>query len=438
MRKSFQLAFATNATVLLFSILTSLLSAWALGPDGRGDFVIITTWLFVFSMIGTLGLPVAHRYWMAREPRSAGAINTNTMIVASVGSAVTFAAGWVLVPLVLRGQRPEIIWFTQLYLLNIPVILFTEMARGQLEGAKFFGWIGIARVSFITFQAVSFGILYCMGRLDVGDSLLMIIIGQLICMTIMMGAVAFKIRPKLTFDFHVLLIELHYGIRSYLGSLTEFAVWRLDQMMLTALAEPKMVGLYAVAVAISEIMSSLASSVSDALMPEVAGSREESASVTLLGKSLRLTFYAQVIALVPIWMLEPYLLGYIFGPGFLEASGALRLLLVASVLWSAGQICISGLNGFGHPGLGTIARVTSAATTVMALVPLLPVLGIMGAALASIIGYGVMFLVALGFLLKVRNVGVVEFLKPRKNDISFGKLRSIIRFPIVREAGADA
>lgn len=429
---------ATNASVLLFSILTSLLSAWALGPDGRGDFVIITTWLFVFSLLANVGMPVAHRYWMARQPESAGAINTNTIIVTLLGSVTMFVAGWLIIPFVLKGQRAEIVWFTQIYLLNIPVILFTDLARGQLEGAKFFGWIGIARVSFISFQALSFGVLYLLGRLDLGYSLIMIIIGQVLCMSIMVGAVIFKIRPKFVFDFQVLLIELHYGVRSYLGNLTEFAVWRLDQMMLTALAEPKMVGLYAVAVAISEITSSLAASVSDALMPEVAGAKEESTSVALLGRSLRLTFYAQFAALVPIWILEPYVLEYVFGPSFLEASGALRLLLIASLLWSAGQICISGLNGFGHPGLGTISRVASAVSTVIALVVLLPVLGIVGAALASIIGYGIMFAASLVFLLKTRNIGLKEFLKPRENDVSFRKLTSIIRFPIVREAGADA
>lgn len=420
---------------MLFSVLTSLLSAWALGPGGRGDYVIVTTWFFVFVTLGLLGLPVAHRYWMARQPESAGALHANTLILTLLGSVVTTAAGWVLVPFILKGQRPEVIWLTQIFLLNIPVILLTELLRGQLEGAKLFGWIGAARISFIAFQAGTFAVLYNIGKLDLADSLIIVSIGQVVCAGVMLAAVMVRIKPKLKFDFQILLVELHYGARSYLGNLTEFAVLRLDQMMLTALAEPRLVGLYAIAVAISEITSSLAVSVSDALMPEVAGSKEENASINLLGRSLRLTFIAQAIALVPIAILGPYVLGYVFGPDFVAASGALRLLLVASLFWSTGQICISGLNGFGRPGLGTIARIASAVTTVAALIVLLPVLGIVGAALASILGYGVMLALSLIFLLKTRNIGFIEFLKPQKNDVSFGKLRSIIRFPLVREAG---
>ncbi len=48
-------------------------------------------------------------------------------------------------------------------------------------------------------------------------------------------------------------MRLSYGLRSYFGNVTELAVWRLDQMMLTVMALSTTVGLYAVAVAISEI-----------------------------------------------------------------------------------------------------------------------------------------------------------------------------------------
>jgi O-antigen/teichoic acid export membrane protein len=435
-RRSVQLIFSTNVAFLAFSVLTSLLGAWALGPEGRGDFVIITTWLYVFSLLGTLGLPVAHRYWMAKEPEKAGAIHANTLILTGIGSAVMLTLGWLLVPMVLAGQEAEVVRLTQIFLLNIPVILLTEMLRGQLEGAKLFGWLGIARISFIGFQATAFLALYAAGRLDLGTALVIVTVGQLICCGLMFVAFTSALKPSLAFDFAMLRAQLGYGIRSYFGSLTEFAVWRLDQMMLTALAAPKMIGLYAVAVAIAEITSSLASSVSDALMPEVSGSKSRSDSIGLLGRSLRLTFYAQAAALAPLWVLEPYILYYVFGESFLEASGALRLLLIASMLWSAGQIVVTGLNGFGRPGLGTLSRMASAGTTVVSLWVLLPLYGIEGAAIASIVGYGVMFAAALTCLINSTDTTVTELLKPRKNDLPFGKIMSIVRFSIVR--GADA
>ncbi len=417
--------------------MTSLLSAWALGPEGRGELVVVTTWLFVFSLIGTLGLPYSHRYWTAKEPESNSEIFTNTIIFAVISSFVMFALGWRILPYLINEQRPEIIWLTQLFLLNIPIILMNEMLRGQLEGAKLFGWLGAARLSFISFQAIVYAIYYIFHTLTLGHALIVIIIGQILSMTIMLYAVLVNLRPQLSFKWKIFGKEMNYGLRGYLGNVTEFAVWRLDQLMLTAMASSNLIGLYAVAVAISEITSTLASSVSDALMPEVAGSEKVVESTALLGRSLRLTFYAQMAALLPLWIGESYILQYVFGEKFLAASGTLRLLLIASIIWSAGLILISGLNGFGHPGLSTIARVASAIVTVVSLVLLLPIWGIRGAAVASILGYSLMFIVALFSLLRIRDIGLWEFLRPRSDDISIKKMRTFLQFPSVKQPETD-
>lgn len=427
--RSVKLVFSTNVIFLLFSIATSLLSAWALGPEGRGDLVVVTTWLFVFSLFGMMGLPVAKRYWTAKEPAANSEIFTNTIVFSLVASAIIFVIGWLIVPLVINEQKPHVIRLTQVFLLNIPVILLSEMLRGQLEGARLFGWLGAARISFIAFQAIVYTVYYLFHDLTLEHALWVIVVGQIICLAVMFYGVWVNLRPRWSFKWKIFGKEIHYGLRGYLGNITEFAVWRLDQMMLTAMAASSVIGLYAVAVAIAEITATLASSISDALLPEVAASKEKSESILLLGKSLRLTLYAQIVATIPIWITEPYVLLYVFGENFLEASGALRLLLIASIFWSAGLIVISGLNGFGRPGLSAIARIASAATTVLSLVLLLPVWGIKGAAVASIFGYSVMFAVALVFLLRTQKISFGELLRPRADDISIEKIKSVLNFP---------
>ena len=438
MIRSVKLVFSTNVIFIFFSIATSLLSAWALGPDGRGELVVVTSWLFVFSLIGTLGLPYAHRFWTAKETESNSEIFTNTIIFSAIASVAMFAIGWFAVPYLISEQKIEIVRLTQLFLLNIPIILMSEMLRGQLEGAKLFGWLGAARLSFISFQALVYAAYYSFNELTLTHALTVIVFGQILCMAIMLYAVWVNLRPRWSFKWPVFRKEINYGLRGYLGNVTEFAVWRLDQLMLTAMASSNLIGLYAVAVAISEITSTLASSVSDALLPEVAASKEKVKSTKLLGKSLRLTFYAQLAALLPLWIFEPYILKYIFGEAFLAASGALRLLLIASIIWSAGLILISGLNGFGHPGLSTIARISSAAMTIISLVILLPIAGIIGAAIASILGYSLLFAVALYFLLKLRNIGLWDFIRPRGDDISIDKLKILLKFPSVKPAETNS
>ncbi len=437
MKRSVQLVFSTNVVFLGLSVITSLLGAWALGAEGRGELAVITMWLFVFSLLGTLGLPYAHRYWTAKEPAWHSQIFTNTLVFSATASLLVLAAGWFAIPYILAEQDAELIRLTRLFLLNIPVIVFTELLRGQLEGGKLFGWLGAARVTFIALQAFGYLALYFTGLLDLINALWIIVAAQIVCAAIMLAGVLYVLQPKISFNKSVLWKELHYGIRGYLGMITEFAVWRLDQILLTALSGSFVIGLYAVAVAIAEISATLASSVSDALMPEVAASKDPAKASLLLAKSLRLTIYAQLIALIPLWLLTPYVLQYVFGNEFVGATTVLRLLLIASIFWSIGVIFISGLNGFGKPEFTTAARLGSAATTVVTLLILLPVYGITGAAVSSILGYFVMSVIAGYFFLRHSKLGFWVFMKPRRDDLSFERIFAATGFaaPMLNRLG---
>ena len=434
MTRNVRLVFLTNALLLLFSVITSLLSAWALKPEGRGDLAIITMWMFVFSLVGTLGLPNAHRFWTARESAWQSEIFSNTIVYTLIAGLITGAVAWVVIPLLTAGRSPEIIRFTQLFSLNIPIILLTEMLRGQLEGARLFGWVGVARLSFITTQAVGYAIFYFFGWLTLENAILIIVAGQIICPLIMLGGVLKKLRPGWNFSSKVFRAEIGYGLRGYFGVVTGFAVLRLDQIMLAIVAPTAIIGLYVVAVALAEITATLASSVADALMPEVAAANNPKESALLLGRSLRLMIYAHFLVLIPLWVAAPYVLQVIYGEGFVLATGALRVLLLASIVWSAGLTVISGLDGFGHPGLSTIARLASTVTTVAALLIFLPRWGIIGAAAASLLGYGTLLFVALFCFLRQQQIGLWEFLHPRRGDITYGNLKNLISFSILRRA----
>ena len=428
MKRSVKLVFSTNALFLLFSVVTSLLSAWALKPEGRGNLTVITMWTFVFSHIGTFGLPYAHRYWAASQPAWNKKIFSNTVIFAVLSGFAMVCLAWFVTPVLTGAKNSEVIWLARLFALNIPVILLNELLRGQLEGARLFGWLGFARLSFIATQAVGNLLFYNWGILTLENAILIIVLGQIICASFMFCAVWRELQPRWDFDWNVFRREISYGLRSYPGILTEITVWRLDQMMLAIFATSTVVGLYTVAVAIAEITATLASSVADALLPEVASSTNPHESALLMGKTLRLTLYAQFLVLIPLWIAAPFVLRIIYGEGFVEAAGAMRLLLIASIVWSAAMIVISGLNGLGHPGFSTIARLGSGVTTVVTLFYLLPLWGMNGAALSSLLGYGTMLIIALFYLLRKQKISFWQFIRPRRQDISVEKIKSFFSF----------
>jgi O-antigen/teichoic acid export membrane protein len=104
-------------------------------------------------------------------------------------------------------------------------------------------------------------------------------------------------------------------------------------------------------------------------------------------------------------------------------------LLVAAGVWSCGSIVINGLRGFDYPGLSTLARFAAAVVTGIGLVVLLPRMGITGAAIASLIGYSVMLIIALIGFIKKRQLHLWKnCLRPQRRDLWVPNWRSLLGF----------
>ena len=417
LKKNLKLVFSTNALMLSSGVVTSLLSAWALGPTGRGELIIVLMWPAIFSMLAQFGLPQAYRFWTAKRPECVSPLFSNAIILTVVVGLITLVVAELVIPYLIGTRTPEVLRLVRLYLLVIPVLMLTDLTRGILEGARRFKWVGAVRLILFGVQIGTYTILWLTGRLTVASATYTMIVSVIASMVLSLIAMWLELRPNWRPRFSELKLTLNYGIRDYPGVLTEFINWRLDLMMLVGIASSSAVGLYAVALRLADITSILASSVGDALMPEVAASDESDDTTRLLTRSLRLTLYAHLMILVPLWIASPYILRFAYGESFVPVTNVLRLLMFASVMWSCGAVVISGLNGLGRPGLSAIARIASALVMVVSLTILLPRRGIQGAAIASIAGYSSMFFAALFWLMRVRRVSLFECLRPRWDDL---------------------
>lgn len=427
LKRNIKLVFSTNALMLSSGVVTSLLSAWALGPAGRGDLIIVLMWPAIFSMVAQIGLPSAYRFWTAKRPDCVSALFSNAVIFTLVVGVITLGVAELLIPLLIGHRSEEVVRLARIYLLVIPILMLTDLLRGLLEGARRFTWVGVLRLVLFGVQLGSFVILWLIGRLTVPSATYTMVAAVVASLLLSFVAVWRELHPQWRPKLSELGTTLRYGIRDYPGVLTEFVNWRLDLMMLVGVASSSAVGLYAVALRLADITSTMASSVGDALMPEVAAAEKADEATRVVTRSLRLTLAAHLSILVPLWIAVPFILRFAYGEDFLPVTNVLRLLMVASVVWSAGAIVISGLNGLGHPGLSAIARMSAALVMVVALRIWLPSRGIQGAALSSMVGYSVMFLVALFWLLRRRQITLWECLRPRWDDIPRGFIPASLR-----------
>lgn len=416
LKRNIKLVFTTNALMLCSGVITSILSARALGPEGRGEMTVVLMWPSICAMVAEIGLPQAYRFWTARRPEYISAMFSNAVIFTLVVGLMVLALSEITISHLIGERSPDVLKLSRIYLLVIPALMLTDLIRGLLEGARHFNWVGGSRVVFFGIQCGTTLVLFFTERLTIASAMYILIASIVASLLVSLFAVWRELRPGWHPKLSQLGTTLRYGVRDYPGGLTEFINWRLDLMILVGMASSNAIGLYAAALSLAAITTTLASSVSDALMPEIAASKPERAT-RILTKSLRLTLYGHLLVLVPLWLAAPFILRFAYGESFVPVTNVWRLLMIASVIWSLGAIVISGLNGMGYPGLSTVARLAAACIMATALLMLLPVWGIAGAALAAIAGCTVMFSVALFLLLRRCRISLWSCLRPRRDDL---------------------
>src|SRR6185312_3223369 len=88
----------TQALITVINILTGVISARMLGPDGRGIFAAVSTWPQFFATLAMAGLNSAVVYHMKKTPEHGSEIAGAALTLCLAASGIAVAVGAALVP----------------------------------------------------------------------------------------------------------------------------------------------------------------------------------------------------------------------------------------------------------------------------------------------------------------------------------------------------
>lgn len=390
-RRAFIGTASSNLLIALSSTIGGIIAARLLGPSGRGELAAATAWAGILSVIATLGLPQAITFYTARNPAKLGDIFSASLFLLVIQGCAIVAGGWIAATIILGRFQPAALPSVQIYLLSVPfnllITYLSTMAQG-LNRFKLFN--GLRVVSALGFPLVMiFGLLA--GISDAKPIVTLMLVTQ--AATAFIGLVFFvaRNRPKIRIRSTQIWELLRYGSKSYLGSLSWIANARLDQLIMSAFVGLGELGIYAVAVSYSTVLFPLSGAFAMVLFPRVAGEQREAAGKTIK-RTLRANLIVSSIGALFLAFISPFLLPLLFGVEFSGAVLPSVILLAAIVLLGFNYVISDGLRGMGYPGSASAAELVGAMTTVIGLFLLLPLFGIFGAALTSLVSYGIVAL----------------------------------------------
>jgi O-antigen/teichoic acid export membrane protein len=211
-------------------------------------------------------------------------------------------------------------------------------------------------------------------------------------------------------DRELRLMKFALGI--WPGALVGTLLSRLDQTLLIGLSSVREIGLYVVAVSISEVTLVFNSAVRDVMF---SNESEEQSSERLMkaarASTLMTVAASAVVALGCIWGIP-----ILFGPDFSDAVSVTMVLLVGVVLGTPGSVAGAGLSARGRPGLRSCSLGVALVINIGVLVALSPALGAFGAAIATVAGNAIAGYANVIWMKLLWDMPISGFMTIRKSD----------------------
>jgi O-antigen/teichoic acid export membrane protein len=406
-----------NAITPLAALISLPILTYTLGVTGRGEIAAATAPLLLAVTAGTFGIPEAVAFLVARTPRLLGsAVRRGAALITVAGVLATltcFAASELLAD----GDQElqEMIIIACLAVTPTVVVL---ILRAGAAGLQWWRLVAAEQAITAVLRLIGIAVLAVVGQLTPLAAVVIIAI------TPVLGGLAYlplrgRARPPVPDPAEPAPPPvstgaiLGYGGRIWFGSLTGVLLARLDQTIMTPLAGTYQLGLYAVAVNISDAALVLHSAIRDVTFTADAAHRDDEK----LCASARISGFVSLMVGLVLAAVMPFALPLVFGADFAPALPAVLWLLGAVAVVAPGSIAGAGLSARGRPGLRSLALAIACVINIAVLLALVPALGAVGAAIATFAGNIVASQINIFALSRLGHIRARRFYGLRRSDL---------------------
>jgi O-antigen/teichoic acid export membrane protein len=359
---------------------SGVIMARALGVEGRGYLALVMLVPFVLAQYGSLGLPVASTYLLAREPRAFGGLLRALALPAALQVTLLTALHGVVVVLLFRDDGGEV-WTAALVSLGaVTALLALQYGLAFLQGRSRFGAFNALRLAPVVVYAAAVGALALAGSAGLVE-----LTAAWVATNLVLGLFALTFAIVTTPRGDAEPVDraglLRFGSKGIVGATSGVESLRLDQAVAGMLISTAALGVYVVGAALMNLPRFLAQSVGMVAFPVTAGKRGRGG-----GSYVGLTIALMLAIGVALELAAGRLVPFFFGADFAESVPVARILVVAAVLFGIRRVLIDVSLGSGRPLRGTVSETAAAVVMVGAMVVLVPPFGVEGVAAAVVAG----------------------------------------------------
>ena len=371
----------TMIGILAINVLTGMITARTLGPDGRGEQAALILWPEFMANIITLGIPSSMIYNLRRYPEERNKVFSAAVILCTFLGVSSATVGIIFIPQWLSQYPPQTILTAQLFMPIVPIFLLAQLFAFALEASSQFAISNIGKYMMPVGTLMMLMGLVASNNMNPYTAAMAYILPGIVVFTTRASYLRqiFKFQWSGLLDVYRKLIN--YGIRSYGVEIVKTLSGRLSQIVIVGLLSTTNMGIYVVALNLSRMMNVFQSSFTTVLFPTVAG-RPKKEVVALTSRSVRVSLVLTCIAGTIVSLFAPFVLNALYGERFLAAITVFRILLVEIIISGTVLVFLQAFMALGKPGFVTFLQGIGVSISIPLMFFFIPKFGLEGAGMA--------------------------------------------------------
>lgn len=380
----------------VISLPLGFLVAWMLGPLGQGEFTFLSLFGSLVLPMATLGFGGSIIYYISSGKYAARDVLPTSLFVGLLQGFANAALVGLLWRFGWLGETAAAIPASLMIptLLVLPVQGAILMLTRVLLGDSCFALNNWVTLATPLVNSVALLIFVVALKLEVAGAVAAVVVTNLIVALYLVWGSWRRYRPELALNGPFLREGFRYGLKIWPTDVAVRANLRLDQFLLGVLAPGNVLGLYSVAVKISEMLWMLPDSLAFVLFNRIAGEKDSEHRIALTSRIHRILFFAVGLSSLAAGLLGYWLLPILM-PKYAGSALPLLLLIPGTVCFTTTKVISKYFAANGAPGRSSITAVAGAVVGVTLYFIMVPLFKIEGAAISSSASYLTMSIAAI-------------------------------------------
>lgn len=412
----------SNVIIIASGILTSVITARYIGPEGNGIIAGLAVYPSLFMTIGSLGIRQATAYYLGKEVYSEDRIKTAiTQIWMSTTVLSLIICFFLMRYFSTSGDNLTWVIFS---LLPVPFSLFVTYNSGIFLGKN--NIAAFNKVNWIP-PLITLGLTLLLVVLidwNVSGALLAVVGGPLFMAVLMLFRNDFLSAFSFKFDGQVIKSMLSLGIVYAFSLLIINLNYKADYILLDKLSTSYELGIYSKGSGITQYLWQIPMLLSTVIFARSAVSKNDKAFSVKVAQLLRVSFVIIGAASLVLLLLSDFIIVFMYGEDFRESVQVLNFLLPGVLILTIFKVMNMDLAGKGKPWIAMKAMGPSLVINVVLNFILIPKHGAAGSALASTVSYIIAGISFLWYYSKETGVPVKEIVSYKKTD--FDPIKNIV------------